>query len=156
MSSSMTSGASTMSVPYSGPPMLPGVNTLFLTGYTPTPVDRFGRPVKDLSKVALGGELSVTWNHEKSPMKVISTLKKLHKDLYIIAIEQDKASVDYKKVKLPKSKSVLFIVGNEVKGVPKKIVNVSDVIAEIPMRGKKESLNVGVSFGIALFTLLKV
>jgi tRNA G18 (ribose-2'-O)-methylase SpoU len=137
-----------------------GVSKIFLTGYTPTPLDRFGRPVKELSKVALGGELSVTWEQVKSPMTVINKLKSLDNTrdmksgLQVIGIEQDERSVDYKKVK-PKG-DVLFIVGSEVEGMSKALLNKCDIIAEIPMRGTKESLNVGVSVGIALFRMLAI
>ncbi|MCC2630375.1 MAG: tRNA/rRNA methyltransferase SpoU [Candidatus Paceibacter sp.] len=129
-----------------------GVTKIFLTGYTPTPIDRFGRPVKELSKVALGGELSVQWEYVKSPMTVINKLKK--QGVQVIGLEQDKRSVDYKKVK-PKG-DVLFLVGSEVEGMSKALLNKCDIIAEIPMKGKKESLNVSVSFGIALFRLLNI
>jgi len=49
-----------------------------------------------------------------------------------------------------------FIVGAEVTGIPKNILKKCDIIAEIPMRGKKESLNVSVACGIALFGILKL
>ena len=48
------------------------------------------------------------------------------------------------------------MVGTEVSGIPKNILNKCDIIAEIPMRGKKESLNVSVALGIALFRILKI
>jgi 23S rRNA (guanosine2251-2'-O)-methyltransferase len=129
-----------------------GVKKIYLTGYTPRPIDRFGRPVKDLSKVALGGELSVEWEYYPSPLPVLRKLK--GKVTQIIGIEQDKRSVDYKKVK-PKL-PVLFIVGNEVEGMPESLLKKCDIIAEIPMKGKKESLNVGVSLGITLFRILNI
>jgi 23S rRNA (guanosine2251-2'-O)-methyltransferase len=44
-------------------------------------------------------------------------------------------------------------LGNEVEGVSKKLLKLSDIIAEIPMRGKKESLNVSVAAGIFLFRI---
>ncbi|MDQ3014475.1 MAG: TrmH family RNA methyltransferase [bacterium] len=129
-----------------------GVTKIFLTGYTPTPIDRFGRPVKELAKVALGGEQSVQWEYSKSPLLVLRKLK--GKVTTIIGLEQRTKSVDYKKVK-PKG-SVLFIVGNEVEGISTSLLKKCDIIAEIPMNGKKESLNVGVSLGIALFRILNI
>ncbi len=136
-----------------------GVTKIFLTGYTSTPIDRFGREVKELSKVALGGELSVQWEYHKNPIALIKKLKlktqkENNKNLQVIAIEQDEKSVDYKKIKV--TYPVLFIVGNEVEGISKSILNTADVIAEIPMKGSKESLNVGVSLGIALFRMLGI
>ncbi len=129
-----------------------GVTEIILSGYTPTPLDRFGRDVKEISKTALGAQMSIPWKKVKSAKKEILRLKK--ENFVIIAIEQAKNSVDYKKVKT-KNKTV-FIVGNEVDGLPKDILDLCDVVAEIPMKGKKESLNVSVAFGIALFRMLKV
>jgi 23S rRNA (guanosine2251-2'-O)-methyltransferase len=125
-----------------------GVNKIYLTGYTPAPLDRFGRKRKDLAKSALGAEEFVVWEQKKNLPALISKLKK--EGFQIIAIEQDKKSINYKKVK-PKSKNA-FIVGPEVTGIPKNILNLCDVIAEIPMHGKKESLNVSVALGVVLFT----
>jgi 23S rRNA (guanosine2251-2'-O)-methyltransferase len=44
-----------------------------------------------------------------------------------------------------------LILGEEVKGIEKEILNECDQILEIPMKGKKESLNVSVAAGVALF-----
>jgi tRNA G18 (ribose-2'-O)-methylase SpoU len=51
--------------------------------------------------------------------------------------------------------SVALIFGNEVGGVPEKVLALCNVVLEIPMRGKKESLNVSVSAGIVLFEIAK-
>lgn len=129
-----------------------GINKIYLTGYTPTPLDRFGRKRGDFAKSALGAEEFVPWEQKKT---ILPLLAKLKKEKYqIIAIEQDKKSVDYKKVKL-KEKNV-FIVGTEVSGIPQNVLQKSNIIAEIPMQGKKESLNVSVALGIVLFGILKV
>jgi len=124
-----------------------GVSKIFLSGTTPAPIDRFGRSRKDFAKSALGSEKSVAWEYAKN---ISAVLKKLKAEKFqIIAIEQAKNSIDYKKV-APKDKCVV-IFGNEVCGLSKSVLKYADVIAEIPMRGKKESLNVSVSAGIVLF-----
>jgi 23S rRNA (guanosine2251-2'-O)-methyltransferase len=127
-----------------------GVNKIYLTGYTPAPVDRFGRKRRDLAKSALGAEEFVAWEHKKLVNSVIAKLKR--ENFRIIAIEQAKNSIDYKKLNI-KNKNA-FIVGAEVTGIPKNILKKCDIIAEIPMRGKKESLNVSVALGIILFQVL--
>lgn len=130
-----------------------GINKIFLTGITPTPLDRFGRKRKDITKSALGAEEFVPWEYKSTCS--LALLAKLKRDGFqIIAIEQDEKSVDYKKIK-PKEKNA-FILGTEVTGLPKNILNKCDKIAEIPTKGKKESLNVSVSAGIALFRILGV
>src|SRR3989344_6055323 len=110
-----------------------GIDKIYLTGYTPTPLDRFGRKRKDMAKSALGAEEFVKWEQKKSATSLIDKLKK--EKYFIIGIEQDKKSVDYKKVKLKANNA--FIVGTEVSGIPKNILKKCDVIAEIPMHGKK-------------------
>ncbi len=127
-----------------------GIDTIFLTGYTPTPLDRFNQPRKDLAKVALGAEKTLAWEYVKNPVTLIERLKR--EGVQCIAVEQSESSVDYKNIKV--QYPVAFLFGNEVSGVSKSLLSKMDVIAEIPMSGKKESLNVSVSLGVALFRML--
>ncbi len=129
-----------------------GIDKIYLVGTTPSPSDRFGRIQKDIAKSALGAETWVPWEYKKTLLPLIKELKK--NSFQIIAIEQDERAVDYKKVKV-KSK-VAFIVGLEVGGLDVKILKECDVIAEIPMKGKKESLNVSVATGVALSRMLGI
>jgi tRNA G18 (ribose-2'-O)-methylase SpoU len=129
-----------------------GVSEIILCGTTPAPKDRFGRERKDIAKVALGAEKSIAWKYEPETLSVVKKLKKAN--YQIIAVEQAENSVDYKKVR-PKEKAV-FIMGEEVKGISPEILKLADVVAEIPMRGMKESLNVSVAFGVALFRILNI
>jgi tRNA G18 (ribose-2'-O)-methylase SpoU len=129
-----------------------GVSKIYLTGYTPAPLDRFGRPVKEIAKIALGAEKNIPWVKVKNVSKAIDDLRK--EKFKIIAVEQAGNSVDYKKIN--KSGRMAFIFGNEVKGLSPKVISLADVVAEIPMLGKKESLNVSVSAGIALFRILNI
>ena len=129
-----------------------GINKIYLTGYTPAPLDRFGRKRGDFAKSALGAEEFVSWEQKKSISALLARLKK--DKFFIIGLEQDKRSVDYKKVKI-KNKNA-FLVGEEVAGISKENLKKCDIIAEIPMHGKKESLNVSVALGIALFRICKL
>lgn len=129
-----------------------GISRIVFSGYTPTPVDRFGRLRNDFTKASLGAEKSVPWEYVKTAGKVIDRYKK--EGFEVIALEQAESSVDYKDVKI--TKPTLVILGNEPKGISKSILNKVDVIAEIPMKGKKESLNVSVATGIFLFRILGI
>jgi tRNA G18 (ribose-2'-O)-methylase SpoU len=142
-----------------------GINKIYLTGYTPTPIDKFNRARKDIAKSALGAEKMIPWEHKKSLPTLLSKLKR--DGYFVIAIEQEKNSVDYKKVKIHNLDKVAFLLGTEVSGIPKNILQKCDLIAEIPMRGKlarnrlpddggKESLNVSVACGIVLFRILNI
>jgi len=127
-----------------------GVSQILLVGYTPTPIDRFGRLRKDFSKTALGAETAVAWEHFPKVSEAIWFLKS--RKVFIVAFEQTKNAKDYRKVK--PTFPVAFIFGNEVKGVPSAILAKCDAVAEIPMRGSKESLNVSVAVGIAIARML--
>lgn len=124
-----------------------GVSKIFLAGYTPAPVDRFKRANTKLAKAALGAEEFVPWESAPDAEALIERLKT--EGWRVVAVEQDARSVSYDDFK--KGERTAFILGNEVEGVPKEILNACDAIVEIPMRGKKESLNVSVAAGIVLF-----
>ena len=65
-----------------------GVCKVYMCGYTPTPIDRFGRKRKDIAKTALGAEDSVEWEYCEDIKKLINLLKK--ENYFIISLEQDK------------------------------------------------------------------
>jgi 23S rRNA (guanosine2251-2'-O)-methyltransferase len=127
-----------------------GVEKIYLCGYTPAPTDRFGRTRKDFAKVSLGAELSVPWE-AKNIDETLTHLKT--EGFFCAALEQDTKALDYRVFEVPER--VALIVGNEVEGISKDVLKASDAILEIPMQGKKESLNVEVAAGVALFSLLK-
>ena len=123
-----------------------GVSKIFLCGISGRP------PHHKISKTALGAEQTIPWEYCKQTGRLIDKLKR--DKINIIALEQDlparqagKKSVEYTKFS-PKFPLAL-IVGNEVKGVSRKILSKCDKIIELPMAGKKESLNVSVSFSVA-------
>lgn len=124
-----------------------GVSRVYLSGYTPLPIDRFGRPQKDIAKTALGAEASVPWTYTKSPTLLIRSLRE--KMWRIVGVEQHSRSQDYRNFK--GGAHTLFIFGNEVRGISPQMLAGCDDIIEIPMRGKKESLNVSVAAGVILF-----
>jgi 23S rRNA (guanosine2251-2'-O)-methyltransferase len=128
-----------------------GVQKMVLIGTTPTPLDRFGRKRKDLAKVALGAESMISWEYYPEIEQCLINLKK--EGFEILALEQSNNSTFITEYK-PTS-SFALIVGNEVEGIEESILNKSHSVLEIPMRGKKESLNVSVATGIALFELFK-
>lgn len=129
-----------------------GIKKIYISGYTPSPKDRFGRWRKDVCKVSLGAEKSVEWEEIKQPKKLVEKLKQ--DGFKVVSIEQSENSMDYKKVKL--SKKTLFIIGNEVSGVEAWFLDNSDTVAEIPMLGEKESLNVSVAFAVAVSRMLNI
>lgn len=127
-----------------------GVKKIYLSGITPAPIDRFGRDRKDISKAALGAEKTVAWESVGDVRGLMEGLKS--KGFLICSIEQSSKSIDFKNI--PKHENILIILGNEVGGLENDVLDASDVIAEIPMLGSKESLNVSVATGIILYSLI--
>jgi 23S rRNA (guanosine2251-2'-O)-methyltransferase len=126
-----------------------GAEKIYCCGITPSPLDRFGGVRADFAKVALGAERSVAW--EKS-VDIAAVIEQLKADGWrIFAIEQAKNSVAY--YEAPVTEKIALILGAEVDGVSPEVLALADAILEIPMRGKKESLNVGVAFGIVAYGL---
>ncbi len=117
-----------------------GADKIFLTGITGKP------PRREISKVALGAESYLPWEYKRYPAKLVKDLK--NQGVRIVALEQVKGkSININKWQ-PKFPLALLL-GYEPKGLPKKLIALADEIVEIPMHGKKESLNVGVAFGVA-------
>lgn len=125
-----------------------GVSKIYLAGYTPSPRDRFGRVQKEIAKTALGAEKSVLWEHVASSFAVMARLKR--ERWKVIGVEQDAHALDYRRFRA-KGK-ILFVFGNEVRGIPRSLRALCDKLVEIPMHGTKESLNVAVAAGIILFS----
>src|SRR3989338_4730016 len=129
-----------------------GVKKIYLAGYTPEPVDLLGKLRKDFEKTALGAEKFVPWEKLKSMGALIKKLKS--EKVFIASLEQSKNSIPLSSLGVRDAKSgVALILCNEVRGIPKNILRKSDAILEIPMHGKKESLNVSVAAGIAMYVL---
>ena len=127
-----------------------GVSKVFLSGYTPRPKDRFGREQKDIAKTALGAEKYIRWEYAKTPANFVEKLRK--EGWTIVGVEQDPRAKNYMLIRA--NKKTVFVFGNEVLGLSKSLRDVCDELVEIPMHGKKESLNVSVTAGIILFTAI--
>ncbi|MBI2552230.1 RNA methyltransferase [Candidatus Uhrbacteria bacterium] len=123
-----------------------GVAKVYLCGYTGTP------PRKEIAKVALGAEQTVPWEKRGQTWKVVEELQA--QGVQVVALEQTKKSQSIKKFK-PRF-PVAIVVGNEVNGVSRGVLERADAIVHIPMLGKKESLNVSVAAGVALYALRHV
>lgn len=120
-----------------------GVDKLYLTGYTPCP------PHPQVDKVSLGAEKIVPWKYFKQAGRLLKQLKK--EGYNIVALEHTKTSKNIFKWK-PKFPLAL-VVGNEKTGVTKSLLKYCDEAIEIPMKGKKTSLNVSVAAGVAIYHL---
>ena len=120
-----------------------GIDKLYLTGYTPCP------PHVQIDKVSLGAEKWMPWEYRKQTGRLLKELKEMGYN--IVALEQTKTSqniFDWEP-KFP----IALVLGNEKTGVPKSLLKYCDESVEIPMRGKKNSLNVSVATGVAMYRI---
>jgi len=120
-----------------------GVDKIILGGYSAHP------PHPKLLKVSLGAEEAVA--HEKSG-QVWRQLDLLKKQGYqILALEKTGKAKNIFKFKA--KKPFVLILGNEKRGLSLEILKRCDEVLAIPMSGQKESLNVSVAFGVAIYQL---
>jgi len=127
-----------------------GVEKIILSGYTPEPIDRFGRHRERFSKVSLGAEETVEWEQADN---VIQKIKKIQADgVEVLACEPVEGATDYRTVK-PKG-DICLVFGSEPDGLPSDVIATCDKVIEIPMQGEKSSLNVAVAFGVIAATLV--
>lgn len=128
-----------------------GVDKIYLVGYTPTPIDRFGRTQAEIKKTSLGASETVAWEHRTDIVELVEDLKT--QGVEVVAVELGEGSISLPKYQVPER--VAYILGNEVEGVTELALQASSVAVEIPMLGTKESLNVSVSAGIVLYHGMK-
>ena len=122
-----------------------GVSKIYLCGTTPTP------PHEKISKTALGAETYVPWESYKRTYILLKKLKKERINIVALELAKDSKNIFQFKPQFP----LALIIGNEVKGISPKILKYCDKKISIPMYGKKESLNVSVAMGIAVYELIR-
>jgi len=123
-----------------------GVDKIILGGYTGVP------PRKEITKVALGAEQYVKWEKSFNLHKKLLELKK--QGFEIIGLENNNLKIKTSNLNKFKPKfPMVLVLGNEVNGITPSVLKEIDRFIEIPMKGIKESLNVSVAFGIALYAI---
>lgn len=121
-----------------------GVEKIFLGGYTPNPENNSA-----IKKTALGAENMVKWEAHRQTHRILKKLKS--QGITIVALELTAKSIDLEDFE-PNFPFALLL-GNEVTGLSSAMLKYADYVVQIPMLGEKESLNVSVSYGIAMYTM---
>lgn len=124
-----------------------GVGMVWLAGFTPGPDTHPDR----IAKTALGAQETVPWQRRSRVGDIVRRLRR--QGVAIIALETAEHAVDFRTLK-PRW-PLAVIVGNEVDGVGSIMSHNVDTVVRIPMRGQKESLNVAVAAGVALYELTR-
>jgi len=122
------------------------ITELLLCGYTPHP------PRKEIEKTALGATETVPWRYFRDPLEAAGAMRRA--GVRLCALEHTDESIPYTRVS-PSSFPLCLIVGNELTGVSPALLAMADMAVEIPMFGTKQSLNVAVAYGIAVFELAR-
>lgn len=125
-----------------------GVEKIILIGYTPQPIDRFGRVQTEIKKTSLGASEFIPWEYFASATEVIASLDT---ETQLVVVEQTKDSIPYTVADYTAKAALVF--GNEVEGVSQELIEAANVVVELPMSGQKESLNVSTTAGIVLFNV---
>jgi 23S rRNA (guanosine2251-2'-O)-methyltransferase len=120
---------------------------IILCGYTPTP------PHREITRSALGAELSVAWRSQPDIQEVVRSLKE--EGYRIWCVEQAENSVLLQHFQPEQNAPYAFVFGNEVEGVQNEVIDLSDGCLEIPQFGTKHSFNVSVAAGIVLWDFVK-
>jgi 23S rRNA (guanosine2251-2'-O)-methyltransferase len=136
-----------------------GVKKVYLTGYTPYPLDNLDNRLPHISKkinsqiqkTALGAEKIVDWVAETD---VLSVLNQLSGKYSIVALEQNQLSVPLPSFHAPEK--IAIILGSEVSGISDVILDQCEQIVEIPMQGTKESFNVVQAAAMMLYHIAYV
>lgn len=134
-----------------------GVTKIVLSGYTPYPMIKqdprlphIARKLdQQISKTALGAEKLVAFEYSNDIVVTLADLER--QKIRLCALEQAKDSINIRNYKAPKK--LALILGEEVSGISQNLIDICEDIIEIPMKGQKESFNVSVAAGIALFCL---
>jgi len=132
-----------------------GIAKLIISGYTPYPAIKndprlphiANKLTAQIHKTALDAEVMVPFEYQAQPD--LTSLRS--QGFTIVGLEQDKRSALLSSYKTPKK--VALLLGEEVEGISSEYRNQCDDLIEIPMKGKKESFNVSVAAGIALYAL---
>jgi 23S rRNA (guanosine2251-2'-O)-methyltransferase len=131
-----------------------GIKNIVLTGYTPYPKTDSdarlphiaGKIDSQIHKTALGAESSVPFAYYDNLLTWLDT-----NTLPMVALEQSERSVELTDFTTPDA--FVLVLGEEVNGIPQELLERCESVVEIPMAGKKESFNVSVAAGIAMYAL---
>ncbi len=122
------------------------VEKLLLCGICAVP------PTAEIHKSALGAEFSMEWEYFESTAEAVGRLKE--EGYVIVSVEQTEHSTLLQDFHPEEGVKYALVFGNEVRGVGQEVVNMSDIVLEIPQYGTKHSLNVSVSIGVVLWDVV--
>ena len=131
-----------------------GIEKIFLSGSTPFP------PHKEISKTALDADMFVPWTYFETDFEAIQFL--IDSGIYIVAIELTNDAVALSSEifsdiwkENPEISGICIMMGNEISGISDKLLSYSKKTVFIPMKGKKQSMNVSIAGSLAMWEMSK-
>ena len=134
-----------------------GCLEILTTGITPHPR---GNGEEKLSKSALGAERAVSTRHFDTIAKALNYLTHERPHFKLVGMETTERSKCYADVEYPSPTpdndvGVALFLGNEVSGVDTDIIPLLDEVVQIPMFGRKNSLNVAACAPVVMYEILR-
>ncbi len=122
-----------------------GIDQIFLSGLTPKP------PHKEISKTALDADIFVPWSYFHNSLECAKILKK--RGYSLVAMELTDNAISLEKFQFPKN--ACLVMGNEITGVSKEMLELCDDVIFIPMQGGKQSMNVSIAGSLGMWEMVK-
>ena len=122
-----------------------GIEKIYLCGITGKP------PRAEIQKSALGADKSVPWEYYENVTDIIHQLKSEGFEIIVLEHTDQPTNFIHANYKFP----LCLVVGHEIAGISDEVVAMADSAIEIPMFGVKQSLNVSVAYGIAIYQIVK-
>lgn len=120
-----------------------GIDKIFLSGFTPYP------PHKEISKTALDADEFVDWSYFSETKNCLKYLKKNNIKLIAMELTDDAVEISSEIFSSP----CCLVMGNEITGVSDEILSACDEVVYIPMKGRKQSMNVSIAGSIGMWEL---
>lgn len=122
-----------------------GAEKVYLCGYTPLPTQW------RVEKTAMGTQEYMDWQEGGKLFECLETLKE--EGYQLVALETAASAIDLYE-EFP-AEPTAFILGNERFGLDPEILKLIDEVRIVPLRGRKNSLNVGVTAAVAGFEWMR-
>jgi len=110
-------------------------------------------PSSRIHKAAVGTEEWVPWEYFENTAELVTKLK--NDGIFVVAIEQDKRSIPFTMLSTKINLPIALIVGHETTGVSKEVLDLADLIVELPMFGINKSINVWGSLAIIAYKVIE-
>ena len=108
-------------------------------------------PHKEIFKTALDADVFVPWSYFSNSIECAKVLKK--KGYSLVAMELTDDAIRLEQFEFPQN--TCLVMGNEITGVSKEMLELCDSVVFIPMQGGKQSMNVSIAGSLGMWEMVK-